>query len=340
MKIAVLHDQLSEDSRPDEVDVLAQAEAVSAALQSLGHSPFTMDVTLDLGALADALARRKPDLVFNLVESLNGQGRLIPVVPALLETLAVPYTGAPADAIFITSQKVLTKRLLAANEAPTPPWLEMGVAAEPELPLPDRYIVKSVWEEASLGLDDESVVSCATAADLRAEVAARAAALGGEAFAERYIEGREFNLSVLAGRDGPEVLPPAEIDFLGFPARKPRIVGYAAKWDTESFEYQATVRRLEFPADDEPMLARLKRIAADCWRLFGLRGYARVDLRVDAEGEPWVLEVNANPCLSPDAGFVAAAERGGLTMADVVARIVADANGPRAAAERWGEQSS
>ena len=135
---------------------------------------------------------------------------------------------------------------------------------------------------------------------------AHSARLGRACYAEQYIDGREFNLSVLASPQGPQVLPPAEIDFSGFPPGKPRLVGYRAKWEEGSFEFQHTPRRFDFPAEDGPLLDRLRDLALGSWRVFGLRGYGRVDFRVDEAGHPWVLETNTNPCLSPDAGFYAA----------------------------------
>jgi D-alanine-D-alanine ligase len=183
-----------------------------------------------------------------------------------------------------------------------------------------------VWEHASIGIDEGSVVEAPHKAAMVAR--RRQRRYGGEWFAERYIEGREFNLSLLGGPDGVELLPPAEMLFLGYPANKRRIVDYAAKWHVGSFEFCNTVRRFDFGADEQPLLTELEAIAKSCWRLFGLRGYARVDCRVDAAGRPWVLEVNVNPCLSPDAGFAAAAERRGLDRAEAVRRIVADMPAP------------
>jgi D-alanine-D-alanine ligase len=121
-----------------------------------------------------------------------------------------------------------------------------------------------------------------------------------------------------------EPLPPAETLFRDYPPGKPRIVDYAAKWDAASFEYNNTLRRFEFPATDAALLARLRAVALACARLFDLHGYARVDVRVDAAGTPWVLEVNANPCLSPDAGFAAAAAAAGLDGTAVLQRILGD----------------
>jgi D-alanine-D-alanine ligase len=140
---------------------------------------------------------------------------------------------------------------------------------------------------------------------------------------ESYVEGREFNLALLEGPGRrPQVLPPAEIQFKSFPDGTPRIVGYAAKWEDDSEEFARTPRRFDFPEGDRELLDSLRQLALRCWSLFGLRGYARVDFRVDAQGLPWVLEVNTNPCLSPNAGFLAAAERAGLSPTEVIRRIV------------------
>jgi len=126
---------------------------------------------------------------------------------------------------------------------------------------------------------------------------------------------------VLSGPAEPEVLSPAEIDFSAFPAGKAHMVGYRAKWVEDSFEFANTPRRFEFPASDATLLAQLERLARDTFRAMGLSGYARVDFRVDAEG-PWILEVNTNPCISPDAGFAAALEHSGIRYRDAIARIV------------------
>jgi D-alanine-D-alanine ligase len=121
------------------------------------------------------------------------------------------------------------------------------------------------------------------------------------------------------------VLPIPEIEFVDYPASKPRIVGYAAKWHEDSFECRNTVRRFVDPAQEGALCAELGRVALKCWDIFQLRGYARVDFRVDADGTPWVLEVNANPCISPDAGFAAALEEAGTPYEEGIERIVSSA---------------
>ena len=173
-------------------------------------------------------------------------------------------------------------------------------------------------------MDDDAVFS-GPAAEVHRRLRERVKHTGRPAFAEEYIEGREFNLAMLTGPGPVEVLPPAEIDFSAFPAEKPRIVGYRAKWQPDSFEYNNTPHRFDFPDADRPLLDRLQDLALECWNLFMLRGWGRVDFRVDQSGRPWILEVNANPCLSPDAGFAAALQRAGIEFDEAIRRIVDEA---------------
>lgn len=313
-RVAILHDASAAEGRLDSSDTLLEAQAIAAALAQLGYDTDTVPVGLDLGALDHALREHPPRVVFNLVESLAGRGQLIGAVPALLESLAIPFTGCSAQSLGITSHKLLAKQWLLRAALPAPPLFAAGTQQGGE-----RWIVKSVFEHASLGIDDSSVV---TSDGVAVVLAARAAEFGGRWLAERYVPGRELNVALLAAPEGPRVLPVAEIRFDDFPAGKPAIVGYAAKWQAESFEYRHTVRRF----DVEPALAeRAADIARACWDLFALDGYARVDLRVDAQGVPWVLEINANPCLSPDAGYAAALAEAGVAYRDAIGWLVDDA---------------
>ena len=324
MKVAVLHSLVGAGTGKDEEDVLVQAAVVSGALSKLGYEPVSMPFPADTGAIAKRLRALSPAFVFNLVETVEGAGRLIYLAPAVFDQLGITYTGASTEAVFLTSNKTVAKRFLANSGIRTPHWLSAEDLRRGSPVISGVYIIKSVWEHASIGLDESATVSVTEPDELLAELQQRKAALGGACFAEAFVEGREFNLSLLAAGDGPEVLPPAEICFDGYPPEKLRVVGYLAKWEPDSFEYQHTPRRFDFPKEDAPLLRELDRIARACWELFALRGYARVDFRVDTSGRPWVLEVNTNPCLSPDAGFVAAAERAGLDFVRVVERIVSD----------------
>ncbi len=323
MRVVVLHGEVADGAGRDEQDVLVQATTVSRALAEQGYEPVALPVSLDFPGLIRRLEALRPAFAFNLVESLAGQGRLIHMVPALLDYLSLPYTGAGTEATFLTSNKLLAKKILRQNDLDTPSWVPCQGPPAGNF-TPGRYIVKSVWEHASIGLDEEAVILADRETDLDAVLALRRDGPSGGCFAEAFIEGREFNLSLLAGPKGPEVLPSAEIRFDDYPPGKIRVVGYRAKWQEDSFEYQHTCRSFDFPEGDFPLLNRLTETAMKCWRLFGLKGYARVDFRVDPSGRPWILEVNTNPCLSPDAGVYAAAERAGLTFNQVIRRIIDD----------------
>ncbi len=316
--VALVRERFAPDARPDEKDALVQAEEVSAALSALGFDTTCIDLNLDLGELLERLETLNPDLVFNLVESLAGQGALVSTVPALLESRGYRVTGCDARSLYLTSNKILAKQWLSQHGLPTPDWIlgrDLPAVAD------GRWIVKSVWEHASLGLDDGCVVSGADAVMQR--IADSKAQYGGEWFAERFVDGREFNVSALGGEGRPEVLPIAEIVFEGYAASKPRIVGYAAKWEPNAMEYHATKR--VFPALAAGTAAEIVSLVERCWKIFGLSGYARVDFRLDAQGSPWILEVNANPCLARDAGLFAAVRQAGMSYERLIERIVADA---------------
>jgi D-alanine-D-alanine ligase len=276
---------------------------------------------LDLESARRELCRCDAQVVFNLVESVAGQDRLAHLAPALLETLAIPFTGCGAEAMLLSANKLLTKRLLGLHGLPTPEWLEPvgDSAASPALGA--RLIVKSAFEHGSVGLTDDAVFTLEDREAARQRLREVSRARGGLWFAERFVDGREFNLSLIEGDDGVAVLPAAEIRFTGFDDGKPRMVGYDAKWRPESFEYANTTVSFDFAAADGALLARLNELAVGCWRAFGLAGYARVDFRVDADGQPLVLEINTNPCLSPDAGFARAAAQAGTGYAALVQRL-------------------
>lgn len=319
--VLVLHENLGGDARADEADALVQLEQVSEALAQLHWKVSAEAIDLDLARGLERLKAHEPGCVFNLVESLGGRGELIGLVPALLESAALPFTGSGSMAINISSHKILAKRWMRSDGIPTPDWqldAEQGKDG-------GRWIVKSLWEHASLGLDDDAVVHGRAAAEARIRHCVEEH--GGEWFAERYIDGREFNISIIEQNGQPRVLPLAEMTFVDYPANKPKIVGYAAKWDSDAAEYHATQRR--FPVLPEEERQSLQDVARRCWTLFGLRGYARVDVRLDRQGTPWVLEINANPCLSRDAGFAAAALQAGIRYRQVVEMILHAAMRPR-----------
>jgi D-alanine-D-alanine ligase len=333
MRVTILHNAVANQSSLDEKDVLVQTEAVKTALNALGHAVAVIPCDLNFSALKKALAESKPDLVFNLVESLAERGSLIHLVPFFLEAMGIPYTGNHAEAVLLTSNKIMAKTRLQGLELPTPGWI--GPYPETLTPLQKKggvdghlkttWIIKSVWEHASIGLDEQGILENEPAEKVLLQIPSRAIPLGGACFAEIFIDGREFNLAILDGPEGATVLPPAEILFEGYGPEKPRIVGYQAKWDADSFEYSHTPRHFNFPETDRPILRKLKKLALSAWQAFGLSGYARVDFRVDNTGTPWILEINTNPCLSPDAGFAAALEQANISFTTAIDRILSAA---------------
>ncbi len=319
MKVAVLYQESGEDATVEDRDVLVQRDAVTAALRRTGHQAYCLGCTLDLAAAKQQLLAARPDVVFNLVESLGGTDRMMAAATLLLDALQIPYTARTPTRFSALPTKWPRNNVCVRPACRHPPGFQGCIRKWPTLATRNqdrcatnnnaRWILKPVWEHASFGVDDRAVLSPGDRRALQAMLAARERHVGRPLFAEQFIEGREFNLSLLNG----QVLPAAEIDFSAFPADKPRIVGHRAKWDQDSFEYQQTPRRFDFPATDRSLLERLSELARECWQLFALDGYARIDFRVDRDGQPWILEVNANPCLSPDAGFAAALSRAGIT---------------------------
>jgi len=333
-RIAVVHQEVSEDSPPDEQDILYQVEVVCSTLKDLGYEPQAIPCNLDLSFIAARLEAWNTELVFNLVESLDGKCRLLPLFPAVLDSMGMPYTGSKTEALWATTHKIWAKKYLQRAGILTPAWI--GPYPRDLSSYQDQvttknsteewsWIIKSLWEHASFGLDDDDLVTGGDEVFINRILKDRCSSLGGACFAEAFIPGREFNLSLLGGDGDPQVLAPAEILFEGYEPDQLRIVGYRAKWDPGSYEYHHTPRRFEFPDEDFSLLARLKETALQCWHLLDIRGYARVDFRVDEENRPWVLEINANPCLSPDAGYAAALSESGISFSEAIEKIVEDA---------------
>ncbi|WP_323775716.1 hypothetical protein [Leisingera sp.] len=311
LNIAVLHG--ANGDSPDERDTRDTSKAICRALKRQGHRAWLAHVKGPLLTLP-WVAEDRPGLVFNMVEAIDNDITRAAEVPLLLERLGIPFTGCGATAQSATLSKTGQKRLMALNGLPTPAWSQSGAGLAGH----QQVIVKSVSEHASLGIDAQSVVPGGQAAG---EITRREARFGGAFFAEAYIRGREFNLSLLETAEGVQVLPPAEILFEEFPDDVPRIVDYAAKWDETSHSYHHTPRRFDFPARDNALLNRLEALARRAWHVFGIKGYARVDFRVDDASQPWVLEVNTNPCLAPDAGFAAAAEQARVSFDTLIAHL-------------------
>jgi D-alanine-D-alanine ligase len=315
----IAYSAVAADADASTQDILDQVRMADEALTTLGLPHEA--VAVENGRVWEAIDPDADALVFALLEAPPGRAWEQAAATAVLELLGLPFTGASAAAIWLTTDKVVTRASIAAVGLPVAAGGALDLARPAVLErVPPPWILKPAWEDASVGLEGSPVCGDRRAALERgAWLAARFP--GQPILVEHFLPGREFNVALLEEAGGVRVLPIAEIAFVDFPPGAPALVGYEAKWETGSFADTHTVRR--FPGEgDAALLTAVARLSSHCWQTFGLSGYARVDLRLDERGEPNILEVNANPCLSPGAGFLAAAEAGGLAAAEVVARIV------------------
>ncbi|HLN19564.1 MAG TPA: ATP-grasp domain-containing protein [Bacteroidales bacterium] len=316
-RCCIIYNQPSIGALADELDVLDQVDHIEKHMELLGIKVDRKGISDKFMDEIPLLAVEKYDFVFNLVESINNKGELNYFIPALLNLYSIPYSGNPLEAMFLTSNKTMASKAMKRAGINNP--VSYKVSQWNQLKPGQKYIVKPIWEDGSLGITADSVFICEPGFEKKLEGMDDA-----HWFIEEFIEGREFNMSVLAGKNGPEVMPVAEIVFVGYDESRPRIIDFKAKWEMDSFEYENTVR--EFPVLDAGFESRLKETALACWNLFGLKGYARVDARADANNNIFVIEANANPCISPDGGYVAATKKGGYEFTEVLQRIIDDLN--------------
>ncbi|MFT7212897.1 MAG: D-alanine-D-alanine ligase [Granulosicoccus sp.] len=308
----VLH--AATDLREDESDTLDAAHAVQAALLRLGFHSSLIRFDHDLRLFA-ALAADRPVAVFNLVEAFYGDDALAHMAPAMLEHHGLAFTGGQCHALAITRSKLLVKQWLHAAGISTPDWSTDGLNCLPEI----RYIVKADQLHGSLGMDMQSVLN---GEHVAAEIRRRQASYATPFLAERFIAGREFNVAVMSGKHDLRILPIQEILFLEFASGVPHIVDYAAKWDPGSGRYYNTPRQFGLEQREPALAAILQNTARACWKALALSGYGRVDFRVDEQGAAYVLEVNVNPAITPDAGFPAAAAAAGLDYDELIETLI------------------
>jgi D-alanine-D-alanine ligase len=297
--------------------------AIEESLRELGYNPYVLSVEQFSKDLVLTLHRLAPRFIFNLCEEINGCCELEMCVAGLLDLMGIPYTGAGPLALGLALNKFRVKQVLRAARVPVPSGYlcALGQRLKPRAARRFPVIVKPVHEDASLGINANSV--CRDLARLEQQIAYIHDVYHQDALVEEYLEGREFNVSIL-GEHEARVLAISEIDFSSMPENEPRIVSYRAKWDEESVVFHSTVPVC--PAEISPRMAnRVRDIALRSSRVIGCRDYTRIDMRTDASGNIYVLEVNPNPDLSPRAGYVRAARAAGMTYTDLVSRITQSA---------------
>lgn len=322
MRIAILHNSdhtLLEDDpgREAREDILRVAAAMQSALLKSKHEVQLIPVEADLTGLHEALATR-PEAVVNLCESLAADARGEMLLPALLELWSVPYTGNSALSLTLALHKDKAKEILSARGVPTPAFRVVKHFEEvAEIDLGFPLIVKPSREDASMGIDFDSVAH--NRQQLGRAVNRVLRTFRQPALVEQFIVGREVYVPIL-GNTARRALPLSEIRFGAAFNGKPNVVSYKAKWDTESAECIESPSQLaELPKAIE---ARCIEVALAAFEALDCRDYGRVDLRVDEDGQPYVIDINPNCDLHPQAGFARAAEAAGLSYADLASHLV------------------
>jgi D-alanine-D-alanine ligase len=300
-----------------EAGVLGEVEAVIRSLDKLRIPRRAVGVR-EFEELPAVLSASDEPVIFNLVEGFWTDPDRAALVPTVVRSFGKACTGNDALGQLISLDKWQSKILLTAAGIPTPP----GLLVPPGRPIPERklfdgpYLVKPVRTDGSEGIDNTNLVPGRGRA-LRQVVRRIHDQLGQPALVEQYIEGRELNVTVIWRRGEVQVLSPAEIEFRDFEAGRPRIIGYEAKWLEDSFEYQHTPRVIPAPLPKR-LTERVRELAGASCRALSCFDYCRVDFRLDRANRPYVLEVNANPDLSLDAGLAAAVELAGISYAGFV----------------------
>lgn len=314
------------EDRAGMADLLRMIRNIARNLRRLGHRVSPLPLAHDMFAFQRKLRRLDPDVVFNQYDDVVHGALYEMRLAALVRMMGYPLTGSPALPLGLTRYKFMTASLLAGAGIPIPPNTAMletvsSVARHKwQFPL----IVQPSQEHAGIGLDRQSVVYSKKA--LRDKVREIVRTYNQPALVQHFLPGREFNVGIVGGYR-PRVMPLAEVSYHDLPEDIPPIMSYAAKWVETSIEYQKTA--VLCPALVEPELEeRIKQVALQAFRAVGAKGYARMDMRLDEEGEPCVLEVNCNPCLDEGMGLARSAERAGISYPQLLQQVV------RAALER------
>jgi D-alanine-D-alanine ligase len=292
-----------------ERDVLKTVDAVAGTLAAAGHRVSRLGISDDPATLVHFLGEQRPDVVFNLFEGTGARNQTEAYCAGLLEWARVPYTGCPMAAAVLARDKPLTKKLFRGAGLPTANFFVVDSLPLTELPQRWPVMVKLTSEDASIGIDQGSIVHTPEA--LTARVRYLLDHFHPPVLVEDYLDGREFNIAVI-GDERPRALPVSEIIFDPAAADLLPIVTYASKWAAGSREDLAQQPRC--PADIPPALARrLEELALAAFRLLGCRDYARIDFRTDRIDRPFLLEVNPNPDFGPTAGLAKGLHAAGMT---------------------------
>ena len=325
LKVAILYNLLERLQKGEERDILAEEGiveeigAVEDALRSLGYECYVMAIRDEILSVIHWLNEIRPDVVFNLCESVYGNACWEMNIPALLDLFRIPYTGSSPLTLGLCQDKGKVKDILQSQGILTPRYKIFDHQVEPIKGNIFPIIVKPLHEDGSLGISKQSVVYDDEA--LNEQIRYVIDKYHQPALVEEFIDGRELNVSLAETNGKVGVLPISEIDYADLPEGSPKICGYEAKWVAESAEYQKTKPICPAPLE-WVMKRRVEHIAVKVFRLFGCRDYARVDMRLDRDGRLYVIEINPNPDISPQAGMTRAVKVQGMTYAEFIGGLI------------------
>ncbi len=331
-----------------EAEVLLTVDHVSEALAASGHRVSRLGVGRNPEDLVRDIHRVEADVVFNLFEGIPGESESESCVAGLLDWLGLGFTGSPASTLSLARDKPLTKLVLHGAGLPTADFLTVAALDDPRLCLgagelrSDRtgqvirwpLIVKPADHDASVGIEQTSVVT--SAIQLHRQAVSLLERFGGRVLIEEYLAGRELTVGVIETRQDVRsevreshsgawrvALPVAEFEFQPSADRWP-IVTYESKWSDGSAEYARTPYR-EIADVSADLSERLQRLALQTFTVLGLRDYGRIDFRLDRDGQPFILEANPNPDISPTAGLAGVLRAVGLSFRDLANDLVCQA---------------
>jgi D-alanine-D-alanine ligase len=295
-------------------------DVIRTLRDDLEHDVHVLGVRDDLAGIRQTNDEFKPHIAFNLLEAFHEIGTFDQNVVSYLELLRLPYSGCNPRGMLLARDKALSKELLQYHRVPVPGFVMIPRGRRPRLPkkLAFPLIVKSLTQEASIGISQASVVEDETR--LRERVQFIHESVSTDAIVERYVEGRELYCGVI-GNQRVQALPVWEMTFANMPDDQHRIATERVKW---SAKYQQKMGIATGEAADLPPGAaeRVQHISKRVYKVLQLSGYARIDLRLDAEGGVHVLEANPNPQIARNEDFAQSAEKAGLPYPGLLQRIL------------------
>ena len=293
---------------------------VTSTLVNMGHDLHVLGLKDDLGLIRQAVDQFKPHIAFNLMEAFHEVGAFDMNVVSYLELIRLPYTGCNPRGMVLSRDKALSKKLMAYHRIPVPEFavFRRGLAIKRPRRLKFPVIVKSLTQEASIGISQASVVEDDT--KLRERVQFVHDSVATDAIAERFIEGRELYVGVI-GNERLQVFPVWEMEFSKMPEGVHRIATDRVKWSVK-YQNKHGIKTSEAKKLPDGMAEAIKRLAKRVYRTLEMSGYARMDIRMDGNGKTHVLEANANPQLAFGEDFAESAERAGIPYADLLQRIL------------------